>query len=61
MRGNLAAVVALKCRDLGGPAIRLQLLVYPIANDDLATRSYIEYGSFTSPPGPRWPGSGRST
>lgn len=40
--GNLAAVTALKSRDLAGPALRLQMLVYPITNDDLNTRSYVE-------------------
>ena len=30
--GNLAAVVALMARDRGGPAIRFQLLVYPVTN-----------------------------
>jgi acetyl esterase len=30
--GNLAAVVSLKCRDEGGPALALQVLVYPVTN-----------------------------
>ncbi len=34
--GNLAAVVALRARDAGGPALRFQILVYPVlvASDD---------------------------
>jgi acetyl esterase len=30
--GNLATVVAMKCRDAGGPALALQVLVYPVTN-----------------------------
>jgi acetyl esterase len=30
--GNLAAVVSLKCRDEAGPALALQVLVYPVTN-----------------------------
>jgi acetyl esterase len=38
--GNLAAVVALIARDKGGPALRLQSLVYPVADYSLSTPSY---------------------
>ncbi len=38
--GNLAAAVALKARDAGGPALRHQLLVYPVTNHDYGTESY---------------------
>jgi acetyl esterase len=41
--GNLAAVVARHARDRGGPAIAFQLLVYPIADADLNTPSYLEF------------------
>lgn len=34
--GNLAAITALRCRDEGGPAIKAQLLVYPVADADPA-------------------------
>lgn len=34
--GNLAAVTALRCRDEGGPAIKAQLLVYPVCDADPA-------------------------
>jgi acetyl esterase len=40
--GNLAVVVALMARDRGGPALRHQLLVYPVANHDFSTPSYEE-------------------
>ena len=36
--GNLAAVVALLARDAGGPAIRLQVLVYPAVDARLGHR-----------------------
>jgi acetyl esterase len=38
--GNLAAVVALMARDKGGPELRLQSLVYPVADYALGTASY---------------------
>jgi acetyl esterase len=38
--GNLAAVVALMARDKGGPALRLQSLVYPVADYTLSAPSY---------------------
>ena len=37
---NLAAVVALLARDAGGPALRLQSLVYPVADYAMRTASY---------------------
>ena len=40
--GNLTAVVALMARDRRGPALRHQLLIYPVANHDFATASYEE-------------------
>jgi len=40
--GNLAAVVALMARDRRGPALRHQLLIYPVANHDFETASYEE-------------------
>ncbi len=40
--GNLATVVALMARDSGGPAIRFQLLVYPVADFAFDTDSYRE-------------------
>jgi acetyl esterase len=40
--GALAAVVSLMARDRGGPALRHQLLVYPVTNHDFTTASYEE-------------------
>lgn len=37
--GNLAAAVAIKARDAGGPALAYQLLIYPATNYDLDTPS----------------------
>jgi acetyl esterase len=42
--GNLATVVALKCRDGGGPPLALQVMVYPVTNlDSFDTASYREF------------------
>ena len=41
--GNLAAVVALMARDRGGPMLRLQSLVYPVADYTLSAPSYEAY------------------
>jgi acetyl esterase len=38
--GNLAAVVAQRAARLGGPAVAMQLLVYPVTDCDLSTTSY---------------------
>ncbi|MBW2696227.1 MAG: alpha/beta hydrolase [Deltaproteobacteria bacterium] len=38
--GNLAAVVALLCRDRGGPELVHQLLIYPVTNHAFDTDSY---------------------
>ncbi|WP_043618922.1 alpha/beta hydrolase [Nonomuraea candida] len=40
--GNLAAVVAQRARDEGGPAIALQVLVYPVTDCDLDRDSYYD-------------------
>ena len=42
--GNLAAVVALMARDKGGPALRLQLLIYPATDFAMQTASYATRG-----------------
>ncbi|HEY8813317.1 MAG TPA: alpha/beta hydrolase [Candidatus Dormibacteraeota bacterium] len=39
--GNLAAAVALRARDRGGPPIAAQLLVYPVLDCNLETPSYV--------------------
>jgi acetyl esterase len=38
--GNLTAATALMARDRGGPALRFQLLVYPVTDHDFDTTSY---------------------
>jgi acetyl esterase len=40
--GNLAAVVSLMARDRSGPALRHQLLVYPVTDCSFSTASYLE-------------------
>jgi acetyl esterase len=42
--GNLAAVVALMCRDRGGPSLVHQLLIYPVTDHRCDTPSYTENG-----------------
>lgn len=46
---NLAAVVALMARDAGGPALRLQLLVYPVGDYALTGASYETYATGYGP------------
>ena len=41
--GNLAAVVALMARDAGGPAITLQVLIYPVTDVMRETRTYADF------------------
>jgi acetyl esterase len=41
--GNLATVVALTARDAGGPAIRLQVLIYPVTDVMRESRSYADF------------------
>jgi len=40
--GNLTAVVALMARDRRGPALRFQLLIYPVTDADFTRASYRE-------------------
>jgi hypothetical protein len=40
--GNLAAVVALRARDAGGPELAAQVLIYPVTDYDLETTSYVD-------------------
>ena len=42
---NLAAVVALIARDRGAPKLRLQSLVYPVADFRMASESYRKYAT----------------
>ena len=39
--GNLAAVMALRSKERGGPEIALQLLVYPVTDHDFERSSYV--------------------
>lgn len=43
--GNLAAAVALRARDEAGPAIKLQVLIYPIIERNFETESYRQFGT----------------
>jgi acetyl esterase len=43
--GNLAAVMALRARAEGGPALAAQVLVYPVTDCDLNTTSYRDPGN----------------
>lgn len=43
--GNLAAAVALACRDLEGPELRAQLLVYPAVDANMTSASITENGA----------------
>ncbi len=42
--GNLAGVVAVMARDQGGPALRHQLLLYPVTDHDFGLPSYAQNG-----------------
>jgi acetyl esterase len=42
--GNLAAVVALMARDRGGPALRLQVPLFPVTDHNYDTASYAAHG-----------------
>jgi acetyl esterase len=43
--GNLAAAIALAARESAAPALRFQLLVYPVTDDDFERPSVRRYGS----------------
>lgn len=40
--GNLAAAMTLRARDLGGPVIDFQVLVYPVTDADFTRPSYLD-------------------
>lgn len=40
--GNLAAVMALRARDRGGPALAAQVLIYPVTDADFGRPSYTD-------------------
>jgi acetyl esterase len=41
--GNMATVLALMCKERGGPKLAAQLLYYPVTDADLDTDTYIRY------------------
>jgi len=43
--GNLAAALALRARDRGGPPVGLQVLLYPVLSPDFDRESYRLYGA----------------
>ncbi len=55
--GNLAAAVAIRARDEGGPVLRHQFLAYPVTANDFANSSYAQNGDgryFLSTAAMRW-------
>jgi acetyl esterase len=55
--GNLATVIAMRCRDAGGPALALQLLLYPVTDlSSFETGSHRECseGYFITRAGMEW-------
>ena len=54
--GNLSTVMALRCRDEGGPALAFQLVINPVTDCDLDTASYREFadGLFLTREQMRW-------
>lgn len=43
--GNMAAVVALMAKDKGGPALRAEVLLWPVTDADFETGSYKQFAS----------------
>lgn len=43
--GNIAAAIALICRDRGGPELSFQMLNYPVMHADLDRQSYLDFAS----------------
>ena len=43
--GNLAAALTLKIRDEGGPAVNLQVLIYPVIEPDFQSESYRQFAT----------------
>jgi acetyl esterase/lipase len=43
--GNMAAVVSLMAKERGGPALRFQMLFWPVTDADFETTSYARFGN----------------
>ncbi len=55
--GNLATVIAIRCRDAGGPSLSAQVLIYPVTDvSSFETGSHREYGEryFLTRAGMEW-------
>ena len=54
--GNMAAVTALKAKEAGGPALRCQVLFWPVTDANFETESYNQYseGYFLTKPMMKW-------
>lgn len=54
--GNMTAVMTLMAKEKGGPAIKLQILFWPIVDANFDTESYREFGEnrFLTTPAMKW-------
>lgn len=54
--GNMTAVTALKAKAMGGPEIKLQIMMWPIVDSDFETGSYKRFGQdrFLTTPLMKW-------
>jgi acetyl esterase/lipase len=54
--GNMTAVTALKAKEKGGPAIKLHIMMWPVADANFATESYQQFGEkrFLTTPLMQW-------
>jgi acetyl esterase len=54
--GNMTAVTALKAKEQGGPAIKLHIMMWPVADSNFETESYKQFGEkrFLTAPLMKW-------
>jgi acetyl esterase/lipase len=54
--GNMTAVTAIKAKENGGPTIKLQIMMWPVADADFETESFKQFGRdrFLSTPLMQW-------
>ena len=54
--GNMTAVTALKAKEKGGPAIKLHIMMWPVADANFETESYQQFGEkrFLTTPLMQW-------